>query len=191
MSHPWLTTDCLLLPMALNAALLAHFTYVSVNKATGYGWCSGCRGSSGIKKKKKSLRLSSERRLLFAPHSYHPVSGRLTSHKKARKINNAYSRVEPRCWQGHRSMLFPAFAKIPNSPYLIKRPLCCGWFTTPAVFMSTCFIFFSLLWHLKWWEFYAFDNNMSFTLDQNSWPCQQAINNDGARNTTKRPPARI
>lgn len=29
--------------------------------------------------------------------------------------------VKPHLWQRHRSMLFPAFAKIPNSPYLIKR----------------------------------------------------------------------
>lgn len=169
MSHPWLTSDCLSLPMALKCSLIGSF-HICLGKQSYRIWLMFWLQRLIWDKNVLGSRV---RWGCFSPLTHIIQSGgRLTRRKKARKINNAYSRVEPRRWQGHRSMLFPAFAKIPNSPYLIKRPLCCGWFTTPAVFMSTCFIFFSLLWHLKWWEFYAFDNNMSFTLDQNSWPCQ-------------------
>lgn len=188
MSHPWLTSDCLSLPMALKCSLIGSF-HICLGKQSYRIWLMF--RLQRLIWDKNALSYQVRGGCVCAPHSYHSVRGRLTWHKNARKINNAYSRVEPRHWQGHRSMLFPAFAKIPNSPYLIKRPLCWGWFTTPAIFMSICFMFFSLRWHLKWWEFYAFDNNMSFTLDQNSWPCQRAINKEVARETTERIPAGI
>lgn len=100
------------------------------------------------KKKKIRWRVNLFPKGMAFPYLNHSLRWRLTYYKYAGKINNAYNSVKPRHWQGHRSMLFPAFAKIPNSPYLIKRlffPGPCGWFMTPAAFMSTCFIFLSLL----------------------------------------------
>lgn len=54
-------------------------------------------------------------------HSYQSVRTRWIPQKHTRNLNNAQYKLHH--WQGHRSMLFPAFAKIPNSPYLIKRLL--------------------------------------------------------------------
>lgn len=101
-----------------------------------------------LRKKKNQMEGKSVSEGAGFSYLNHSLHGRLTYYKYAGKINNAYNSVKPRHWQGHRSMLFSAFAKIPNSPYLIKRlsfPGPCGWFMTPAAFMSTCFIFLSLL----------------------------------------------